>query len=149
MTDVLTTEQRRKSMQHIKSKDTSIEVLLRRALWKKGYRYRKNYKGLPGTPDIAITKYKIAVFCDGELFHGRDWENMRPKLQDGHNGDYWVGKISRNIRRDEDVNKQLMFLGWTIIRFWGKEIKHDVDGCIRTIEETIFDQKMKDFYVDE
>lgn len=149
MTDVLTAEQRRKSMQRIKSKDTSIEVLLRSALWKKGYRYRKNYKDLPGTPDIALTKYKIAIFCDGELFHGKDWEIMRPKLQDGHNGDYWVDKISQNIRRDEEVNKQLLFLGWTIIRFWGKEIKKDVDGCVRAIEETVFDLKMNNFRVDE
>ena len=67
--DTLTPAQRHKNMQRIKSKDTKIEVILRKALWSKGIRYRKNYKGLPGTPDIAITKYKIAVFCDGEFFH--------------------------------------------------------------------------------
>ena len=71
MADVLTPEQRRKNMQHIRSNDTKIEVLLRRALWEKGYRYRKNYKKLPGKPDIALTKYKIAIFCDGEFFHGK------------------------------------------------------------------------------
>ena len=70
MADVLTPEQRRKNMQHIKSNDTKIEVLLRKALWNKGYRYRKNYKKLPGKPDIVLTKYKIAIFCDGEFFHG-------------------------------------------------------------------------------
>ena len=70
MSDVMTPEQRSRAMSHIKGKDTSIEVLLRKALWHKGIRYRKNYKKLPGTPDIAITKYKIAIFCDSEFFHG-------------------------------------------------------------------------------
>ena len=74
MTDVLTPEQRRKNMQHIHSKNTKIEVILRKALWKKGYRYRKNYKELPGKPDIVLTKYKIAIFCDSEFFHGKDWK---------------------------------------------------------------------------
>lgn len=75
--DVLTKEQRRKNMQNIKSKDTSIELMLRKALWDEGYRYRKNYKVLPGKPDIALTKYKIAIFCDSEFFHGKDWEVLR------------------------------------------------------------------------
>ena len=74
MADVLTPEQRRKNMQHIRSQNTKIEVILRKALWKKGYRYRKNYKKLPGKPDIALPKYKIAIFCDGELFHGKDFQ---------------------------------------------------------------------------
>ena len=75
--DVLTKEQRRKNMQNIRSKDTKIEILLRKALWSKGYRYRKNYKKLPGNPDIVLTKYKIAIFCDGEFFHGKDWEKLK------------------------------------------------------------------------
>ena len=79
--DCLTPEQRHKNMVNIKSKDTSIEVVLRKALWKKGIRYRKNYKLLPGTPDIAITKYKIAIFCDSEFFHGKDWEVLKPLLE--------------------------------------------------------------------
>lgn len=81
MADILTSEQRRKNMQHIKASDTKIEVLLRKALWKKGYRYRKNYKGLPGKPDIILKKYKIAIFCDGEFFYGKDWEALKPKLE--------------------------------------------------------------------
>ena len=83
--DCLTPEQRHKNMVNIKSKDTSIEVVLRKALWKKGIRYRKNYKLLPGTPDIAITKYKIAIFCDSEFFHGKDWEVLKPRLEKGKN----------------------------------------------------------------
>ncbi len=144
MPDVLTPEQRRKAMQHIGQKDTSIEVLLRKALWKKGYRYRKNYKALPGTPDIVITKYRIAIFCDGEFFHGKDWEVLKPRLMKGNNAEFWVSKISRNRKRDDEVNKKLLFEGWTVIRFWGREIVKNVDECVRVVEETIFDLKMEE-----
>lgn len=88
--DNLTSEQRRKNMQHIRSKDTKIEGLLRKALWKKGYRFRKNYKELPGKPDIVFTKYKIAIFCDGEFFHGKDWEVLKPRLEKSNNSEYWI-----------------------------------------------------------
>lgn len=142
MADVLTKEQRRKNMQHIKSNDTEIEMLLRKALWKKGYRYRKNYKELPGKPDIVLTKYKIAIFCDGEFFHGKDWEVLKPKLQSSNNSEFWINKISRNIERDNEINKELLFMGWIVIRFWGKEIKKNTDQCVRVIEETVFDIKM-------
>lgn len=137
--DRLTKEQRRKNMQHIKPQDTKIEVLLRQALWKKGIRYRKNFKKLPGTPDIAITKYKIAIFCDSEFFHGKDWEILKPRLQKGSNSEYWISKISRNKERDDEINKKLLFIGWTVIRFWGDEIQHRTDECVKVIEETIFD----------
>ena len=140
--DVLTPEQRRKNMQHIKSKDTSIEIALRKALWKKGYRYRKNFKGLPGKPDIAITKYKIASFCDGEFFHGKDWEVKKPKLMNSKNSDYWISKIERNMERDHENEQKLLFMGWTVIRFWGKEILKNTDDCIKVIEEAIFDSKI-------
>ena len=141
--DNLTKEQRHKNMVNIKGKNTSIELCLRKALWNKGIRYRKKYKKLPGKPDIAITKYKIAVFCDSEFFHGKDWEVLKPRLEAGNNAEYWVPKISRNRERDEEVNKELLFLGWTVIRFWGKEIKKNTDECIKVIEETIFDLKME------
>ena len=131
--DVLTKEQRSKNMKAIKGKDTKIEILLRKALWKKGYRYRKNYKALPGTPDIAITKYRVAVFCDGEFFHGKDWEVLKPTLERGNNSSFWVSKISRNRERDDEINKKLLFMGWTVIRFWGKDIKKNTDECIRVI----------------
>lgn len=142
--DNLTPEQRRKNMKNIRSKDTSIENLLRKALWQKGYRYRKNYNKLPGKPDIALMKYKIAIFCDGEFFHGKDWEILKPRLEKSNNSDYWINKISRNRERDEEINKKLLFLGWTVIRFWGKDIKKDLNQCIQVIEETIFDIKMCD-----
>lgn len=142
--DNLTLEQRHKNMQHIRAKDTKIEETLRKALWKRGYRYRKNYKNVPGKPDIVFTKYKIAVFCDGEFFHGKDWEVLKSRLERGNNSEYWINKISRNIQRDELINKELLFMGWTVIRFWGKEILKNTDECVKVIEEAIFDIKIKD-----
>ena len=142
--DKLTPEQRKKNMRSIKGKDTSIEMILRKALWKKGYHYRKNYKNIPGTPDIALTKYKIAIFCDGEFFHGKDWEILKPRLEKGKNSDFGVAKISRNRERDDEINKKLLFMGWTVIRFWGTDIKKNTDECIRVIEETIFDLKVSE-----
>lgn len=149
MADNLTAEQRKKNMQHIKSKDTKIEVLLRRELWRRGYRYRKNYSGLPGKPDIVLNKYKIAIFCDSEFFHGKDWEVLKPRLEKGNNSDYWLKKISRNRERDDKINKQLLFQGWTVIRFWGKDILKNLDECVKVVEETIFDSKMQKFSLDE
>ena len=142
MADVLTKEQRHKNMKNIRSKDTSIEVFLRKALWSKGYRFRKNVKSLPGSPDIVLTKYKIAIFCDGEFFHGKDWEVLKPRLERGNNSDFWISKISRNRERDDEINKKLLFMGWTVIRFWGTDIKKNTDECVKVIQETIFDNVM-------
>lgn len=137
-------EKSHKNMSRIHGKDTSIEVTLRKALWAKGYRFRKNYKELPGRPDIALTKYKIAVFCDSEFFHGKDWETLRQKLKAGKNPDYWIKKIERNIERDREKDNRLKAEGWTVIHFWGKEILKDTEGCIKVIEETIFDMKISE-----
>lgn len=141
--DNLTKEQRRKNMQHIKARDTSIEVKLRKSLWSKGYRYRKNYDGLPGKPDIVLMKYKVAIFCDSEFFHGKDWEVLKPRLEKSNNSQYWISKISRNRERDDEINKRLLFEGWTVIRFWGKDIQRNVDECVKVIEETIWDIEME------
>lgn len=140
--DRLTKEQRHRNMKNIKNKDTGIEVILRKALWSKGYRYRKNDKKLPGKPDIVLSKYKIAIFCDSEFFHGKDWEVLKPQLEKGKNAEFWIKKISGNQRRDEEVNKQLQYLGWTVIRFWGRDIMKRTDECIQVIEETIFDMML-------
>lgn len=137
------TETRSRTMSHIRGKNTSIEVALCKALWEKGYRYRKNYKALPGSPDICLTKYKLAIFCDSEFFHGKDWEVLKPRLEKSNNGEYWQKKISRNMEHDDEVNKQLLFLGWTVIRFWGEDILKKTDECIHVIEETIFDNKLR------
>lgn len=131
-------------MSKIHGRDTSIELILRKALWKKGYRYRKNYKEIPGRPDIVLTKYKIAIFCDGEFFHGKDWEVLKPRLEQGKNPEYWVKKIQRNIDRDDEKDKELLFQGWTVIHFWGKDIITNTDECVRVIEETILDIKLSE-----
>ena len=137
--DNLTKEQRHKNMKNIRAKDTQIEVILRKALWNKGYRYRKNYNKLLGNPDIVLIKYKIAIFCDGEFFHGKDWEVLKPRLEKSNSSEYWINKISRNIERDDEINKSLLFQGWTVIRFWGDEIKKHTDECVKVVEEAIFD----------
>ena len=131
--------ERSENMRRIRSKNTKIEIALRKALWHKGYRYRKNYEALPGEPDIVLTKQKIAIFCDSEFFHGKDWEILKPQLEHGKNGEFWIKKISRNRERDDEVNKQLLFLGWTVIRFWGKDIIKNTDECVKVVEEVIFD----------
>jgi DNA mismatch endonuclease (patch repair protein) len=137
--DDLTPAQRHKCMSHIKSKDTSVEIMLRRALWREGIHYRKNVKTLPGKPDIAITKYKIAVFCDGELWHGKDWEKRRETIRT--NRDYWIPKIERNMQRDNENEKRLENMGWIVMRFWGKDIKKDLANCIGEIKGTIYEIK--------
>ena len=108
---------------------------------KKGYRYRKNYKDLPGKPDIVITKYKIAIFCDSEFFHGKDWESLKLRLEKGNNSNYWISKIEKNRKRDDEVNKKLLFLGWTVVRFWGKDILKNVEECVQVINEVVWDIK--------
>ena len=128
--DRITKEQRSKNMQKIRSKDTSIERILRKALWDAGVRYRKNWSALPGKPDIAITKYKIAVFCDSAFWHGRDYDSsIKPKT----NAEFWDKKIRRNIERDKEVNTQLSQLGWAVLRFWDKDIIKNTDDCVRIV----------------
>ena len=134
-----------KNMSSIHGKDTSIELILRKALWAKGYRFRKNYKALPGRPDIALTKYRIAIFCDSEFFHGKDWETLKVKLESGSNPDYWIPKIQRNIERDIQKDKELRALGWDVIHLWGKEILRDPDACVKMIEERIFEIKIGEY----
>lgn len=143
-----TTEKISRNMSKIRGKDTKIEVVLRKALWNKGYRYRKNYKAIPGCPDIALTKYHIAIFCDGEFFHGKDWEVLRPKLEKGKNPDYWINKIERNRSRDKEKDAQLLFLGWTVIHFWGKDILYKTDECVKVIEEAIFETTIGEAEID-
>ena len=141
--DVLTPSQRRKCMQHNKSKDTSIEIELRKALWHKGYRYRKNYKALVGRPDIAITKYHIAIFCDSEFFHGKDWSELEKRILRGSNSEYWHAKITCNMARDAKVNRVLKSQGWIVLRFWGSDIKKHLDRCVKAVDKAVFDQKMQ------
>lgn len=137
----MTPEQRRQNMRNIRSKDTKPELVLRKLLWHKGFRYRKNWKALPGKPDIVLTKQKICIFVDGEYFHGKDWEaGRKEKAESGNNPGYWVSKIERNIERDRDVETQLRALGWKVVRFWSRDVLKEPDTCVGVIREMIFDQ---------
>lgn len=133
--DVHSKEQRSKNMRAIKSKDTKDEIRLAKALWHKGYRYRKNDKTVFGKPDLTFKKKKLAIFVDSEFFHGKDWETEKERI--GTNKDFWHKKIERNIERDTIVNKFLNDEGWIILRFWSKEVKKNLDNCINQIEEIL------------
>lgn len=132
--DVLTKEQRRHNMSRIKSADTKAEVMLRKALWKKGLRYRKNYASLPGKPDIVLTRQKIAIFIDGDFWHARGYKDT-PGEQVATNQDFWKKKLARNVERDREVNDELTEAGWLILRFWESDIKKNLSGCIEEIEK--------------
>lgn len=131
--DVLTKEQRCKNMKAIKCRDTEIEVILRNALWIRGYRYRKNCKDVFGKPDIVFKKKKIAIFCDSKFWHGYDWENQKKRI--GTNSEFWIKKIAGNIKRDKTVNETLTVQGWKVLRFWDDDIKTNINMCIALIEK--------------
>ena len=133
--DDLTPEQRKKNMRAIRSKDTTIELALRKALWQRGIRYRKNYKGLIGKPDIVITKYRIAVFCDSDFWHGYDWENRKSRIKSNQN--YWIPKIERNMTRDREVTAALVEQGWIVLRFWEHTIRKELEECVNDIQEAV------------
>ncbi|MTH15168.1 very short patch repair endonuclease [Flavobacterium sp. LC2016-01] len=132
--DCFTPEQRSKNMRAIKSKDTKEEIALAKALWHIGYRYRKNNKKVFGTPDLTFAALKIAIFVDGEFFHGKDWET-RKKPQT--NSEYWIKKIERNMQRDLEVNSYLESRNWKVLRFWSNDIKKNLGACILEIQNTI------------
>lgn len=120
----------------IKGKDTSIEVILRHALYKEGYRYRKNLKTLPGSPDIVLMKYKIAIFCDGDFFHGYDLVQTEARLK--KNKEFWSNKIETNRKRDKKVDEELVSLGYIVLHFWEHEIKKDLNKVINEINLTVY-----------
>ena len=129
--DRLTKEQRYKNMSANKGKGTKLELLFGKLLWNAGVRYRKNDKTVFGKPDFVIPKMKIAIFCDGEFWHGRNWEKR--KNDHKSNSDFWHSKIERNILRDQEVNEQLKAQGWTVFRFWETEITKESDKCLNRI----------------
>ena len=133
MVDVLTKEQRHKNMSHIRNKDTKAEILLRKALWSRGLRYRKNFKELPGRPDIVLTKYKIAIFCDGDFWHGKGFK--KPGEQVSTNKKFWIKKLGSNVKHDQEINDLLAEQGWIVLRFWESDIKKNLNKCIREIME--------------
>lgn len=130
-----TPEQRRKNMQAVKNKDSKIERLLRNELWQRGLRYRKNVRSVCGHPDVAFIGKKVAVFVDSEFWHGYDWENRKNDFKSHQ--EFWIPKIERNIQRDIEVNETLRSDGWTVLRFWGKEITKNVQQCADRIEKAV------------
>ena len=128
-----TPEQRRKNMQAVKNKDSQIELLLRKELWSRGLRYRKNVNRIFGKPDIVFVGKKIAVFCDSVFGHGYNLENKKNEIKSRR--DFWIPKIERNMQRDIEVNNKLLSEGWLVLRFWGNEIKKNVIACADEIEK--------------
>ena len=133
--DKHTPEQRHKNMQAVKSKDSEIERLLRNELWKRGLRYRKNVKNIIGKPDIVFIGKKVAVFCDSEFWHGYNWEERKADIKTRR--EFWIPKIERNMQRDLEVNTALTEAGWTVLRFWGKDIKKHCSECADVIERKV------------
>ncbi len=130
-----TAEQISFNMKQVKNKDSEIELLLRKELWRRGLRYTKSDKRVTGRPDIVFSKKKIAVFCDSEFWHGYEWDVRKNDIKT--NKDFWITKIERNMERDAEVNKTLLDEGWIVIRLWGKEIKADVKSCADRVEEEV------------
>ena len=124
-----TTPERSKIMGKIRGKNTQPELEFRKALWQAGYRYRIDYKKLIGRPDIALNRYKTVIFIDGEFWHGHAWERRKAKLK--RNREFWIAKIERNMQRDREVNQALQELGYTVFRFWDKEVKKELDRCLQ------------------
>lgn len=133
-----TTPEISKRMASVHLKGGKAEVLLAKSLWHLGFRYRKNYKKIPGSPDIALTKYKLAIFVDGEFWHGENWIERKKKLK--KNKDYWIEKIEENMKRDKKTNQLLKEIGWTPIHFWEKEVLKNTDRCIEKIIKIINEQ---------
>ncbi len=133
--DNLTKEQRHKNMSHIRASNTKPEIMLRKALWHKGLRYRKNYKELIGKPDIVITRCKIAIFVDGDFWHGKNMDAIEKRIQSHRT--YWLPKIRRNRERDAEVNDALTEQGWIVLRFWESDIKKQLEQCVAQILEYV------------
>lgn len=134
-----TTKERSKLMGKIRGKDTKPELMFRKALWAKGYHYRKNVKKLPGKPDVVLNKYKLVIFIDGEFWHGYNWEEKKKTIKS--NQAFWIPKIERNMQRDKQVEIELAKLGFTVFRFWEQRIKKDLDACMDEVIDYIESNK--------
>ena len=137
--DKRTTEQISYNMRQVKAKGSKIETMLQKELWQRGIRYRKNVKAIIGKPDIAFLGKKVAVFCDSEFWHGYDWETRKNDFRSHQ--EFWIPKIERNMQRDSEVNSKLQESGWQVIRFWGNDIKNDVQHCADIVEQALNGQK--------
>jgi DNA mismatch endonuclease (patch repair protein) len=126
-----TTPERSKIMGKIRGKNTKPELAFRKALYATGYRYRIDYKKLIGRPDIVLKKYKTVIFIDGEYWHGHNWEERKKKIKT--NREFWIPKLERNMQRDKEVNKELERLGYKVFRFWEKEVKTELEVCLKKV----------------
>lgn len=133
--DNLTPEQRKKNMQAIRAKGSKIELMFAKELWSRGFRYRKNNKSIFGKPDFSFKSFKVAIFCDSEFWHGKNWQEEKKRINT--NPLYWTKKIQRNINRDKEVNAYLENEGWVVLRFWESEIITDVKSCVGKVEKII------------
>ncbi|HFB8137806.1 TPA: very short patch repair endonuclease [Neisseria gonorrhoeae] len=133
--DKLTPEQRKKCMQSNKSTGTKPELVLAKAMWALGLRYRKNSGSIFGKPDFSFKKYKVAVFVDGEFWHGKDWEQKKTVIKG--NREFWIAKIERNIQRDIEVTGRLKAEGWTVLRFWSNDVVKNTTCCAEKVKEII------------
>ncbi len=133
--DKLTPEQRKKCMRANKSKGTKPELALAKAMWALGLRYRKNSGSIFGKPDFSFKKYKVAVFVDGEFWHGKDWEQKKAEIKG--NREFWIAKIERNIQRDMEVTGYLKAEGWMVLRFWSNDVVKDTTSCAEKVKEII------------
>lgn len=136
-----TSEQISYNMQQIKCKGSEIEILLMKELWARGLRYRKNVKTIVGKPDIVFIGKKVAVFCDSEFWHGYNWEEQKHNFKS--NQDFWIPKIERNMKRDTEVTETLRSEGWTVLRFWGNEIKKNTSFCADVVENALNTNRRK------
>ena len=130
-----TAEQISYNMRQVKNKDSKIEVILRKELWSRGLRYRKNVNSIYGKPDIAFIGKKVAVFCDSEFWHGYNWEERKHDFKSHQ--EFWIPKIERNMQRDIEVTERLQAEGWTVLRFWGRDIKKNLQECADIIEKAV------------
>ncbi|MEA3276443.1 MAG: very short patch repair endonuclease [Pseudomonadota bacterium] len=135
------TPQASRVKQRNRKKDTGAELALRRELWKRGLRYRLHAEHLAGKPDIFFPKRKVAIFVDGDFWHGRDWAARKEKLSKGANADYWMRKISYNRERDRKNDAQLARTGWLVARFWETDVKKDVGYCADRIASLLADTR--------
>ena len=129
--DVHSKEIRSKNMRAIRSSGSKIERILGKEMWKRGCRYRKNDKSIVGKPDFVFKRKKIAVFCDGEFWHGKDWDIRKKNIKT--NREFWINKIEGHINRDERVNQSLKENGWKVIRFWGEDILRNPEKCAELV----------------
>lgn len=128
----MTKEQRKKTMQAIKAK-SKLEDIVTKKLWSKGVRFRKNVRGMVGTPDIAIQKYKVVIFIDSCFWHFCPIHGRMPKS----NVEFWKKKLERNQERDKEVTKYYLDNGWNILRIWEHEIREDLDSVVDNIVKLI------------